>query len=335
MESILGSLLTAGASIFGGLATNSANAAINSNNLAYNSMAMHDMQQFNHAEGDYARWFAAERQEDSQAFAMEAQARQNQFNWDAQQNAQGFSAQQAAYAREFNNWMAGTSYQRAANDLQAAGLNRILALGNPSAAIPSPSPTGSPVAGGIASAGMAGSPMASGGGTSAGPMQGMQNAIGQGVASAMEFARVFQNLKALDAQIDKTKADTDVSRATKDNVDASTVRTIAQTASERGVPEMQQAQRALWRQQGIAQEAGAGASTASAYRDRMETARGWSDLDFRERLGGYPGTMQGYSFRGPGGIGGSVPPVSQINPSAEGRRGSSFWDDLLGKMMGR
>jgi hypothetical protein len=50
----------------------------------------------------------------------------------------GINVKQASKNRGFQRNMANTQYQRAAKDLEAAGLNRVLALGGPAAA-----PTGS------------------------------------------------------------------------------------------------------------------------------------------------------------------------------------------------
>lgn len=49
------------------------------------------------------------------------------------EDQQSFNAKQAEYNRAWQEKMANTAYQRAAKDLEAAGLNRILALGSPAA----------------------------------------------------------------------------------------------------------------------------------------------------------------------------------------------------------
>lgn len=72
----------------------------------------------------------------------------NIFAGARQDSAQNFNAQQAAMNRDFQERMSNTAYQRSANDMQAAGLNRILAVGHgastPSGSSASSSP-GAPV----------------------------------------------------------------------------------------------------------------------------------------------------------------------------------------------
>lgn len=64
------------------------------------------------------------------------------------EDQQAFNAKQAQYNRDFQERMANTAYQRAAKDLDKAGLNRILALGSPAA-----TPGGSMAQSGILPAG--------------------------------------------------------------------------------------------------------------------------------------------------------------------------------------
>ena len=87
-----------------------------------------------------------------------------------QQLANEANLQIARENREFQREMSNTAYQRAAADLDAAGLNRILALGKPAS-------------------------------TPAGNVAQMQSALGAGVSSAMGMKRLRKDLELADANI--------------------------------------------------------------------------------------------------------------------------------------
>lgn len=100
-----------------------------------------------------------------------------------------------AIAREqmaFQERMSNTAYRRSARDLEAAGLNRILALGSPSS-----TPSGALA-------------------TMRNPEEALQRGIEQGTSSALQARRMSQELRNMRALESKMQAEEDLVRAQED-----------------------------------------------------------------------------------------------------------------------
>nr|AVQ10252.1 minor capsid protein [Gokushovirinae environmental samples] len=115
-------------------------------------------------------------------------AANNFFAGERQEDAQAFNAQQAALQREWQERMAKTKYQMAADDMQKAGLNRILAVGSPASAGGGASATSSPGA----------------------PVHDM---LGPAVNTAMAHARLKEELNNMKETNANIQQDTDKKRA--------------------------------------------------------------------------------------------------------------------------
>lgn len=117
--------------------------------------------------------------------------------------AQSFSAQQAKRQMDFQERLASTQVQRAAKDMEAAGLNRILALGQPAAAPPGAMATSAGAQSKMGAGSSASGPGASGAGAAA-------------VRNAVSLASALEQIKLTKAQTQKTMSEARAADASAD-----------------------------------------------------------------------------------------------------------------------
>lgn len=132
---------------------------------------------------------------------------------------------------EFNREMANTAYQRGMRDMEKAGLNPILAFKQGGASAPTMSP-------GSSAMGSAGLP---GGATAR-----MENVMSGAVQSAMQGARLVQEVQQQAANIDQTRAQTDLAREQATQVSAQGALQRAQAITEGVRPDLIRQQAELY-----------------------------------------------------------------------------------------
>ena len=140
----------------------------------------------------------------------------------------------------FQERMSSTAYQRAAKDLEAAGLNRILALGKPATTPP-------------------------------GAKAEMQNTIGKGVASALQARALAKDIELAEAQAEKLRSDIEVN----DGVQDVQVENIQNMRAQRRTELARYVNMMTGAQQTIANTAIAGARLPG----EMAAARVWNQLE--------------------------------------------------------
>lgn len=182
----------------------------------------------NSAQAAAANAASAAAQEDSQGFNAEQAEINRQFNKQEAEIARDFNSREAATARAWSEQMSGTSYQRAMHDMKAAGLNPLLGYQQGGAATPSAS---------SASAGAASGSAASSSGFT-GQQARMENELGPAAASAFRAAETIGGLQHTMATIDNVEADTIRKAAETRNLDAQTgLRTLEAINTKGVIPE--------------------------------------------------------------------------------------------------
>lgn len=212
----LGALAGAASGVFGGRKAIAAQNALNASNFQFQQQMALWEGQFNAEQAAVNReWQSGEADE---ARAWEAAQAGIARDWNAAQAgvSRDFNAQQAQLNRDFEERMRATQYQTAVGDMQAAGLNPMLAYsqggaGNLGGATASSSPASTSAPGTSIPSGST----ASASGKSGVGSQHFANYIGPAVSSALEAASTI-------ASLDKVAADTEVSRNQALNILADT-----------------------------------------------------------------------------------------------------------------
>lgn len=203
------------------------------------------------------------------------------FNQWAQENAQNFNTNAANIQRGWAEYMTSSAYQRAMNDMRAAGLNPILAYQQGGAAVPNASAAQSPSAA-ASNPGLTSGLAAPGAPTMQNEMAGLGSALG----NATQVANVYNQARQVAANVDKTTADIKLAEANTAQAEAATRVANASEVTELNRAGLISDQAARERVQAgeLAQRTRTGAAEEDLTRQRGATEREETERRRQQRL---------------------------------------------------
>lgn len=207
LASVAGSLINAE----GQESANESNQGINSAQMANNAAEAAKAREFNATQAGINRTYNTDEMNAARGFNQYEAATTRYANHVEAETARNFNAQEAQLNRDFQERMRATQYQTAVGDMNAAGINPMLAIRQGGAGTPSGSAASGPAASSTnASSGAASSGAASGPAGQSGGMLRMENVAGAGIQGALAAAQVAQinsTTKVNEAQEAKIKSE--------------------------------------------------------------------------------------------------------------------------------